>query len=361
MSEKLADKAVKALPAPKSGNRITYDSEVKGFGIRVTAAGGRSFVLNYRRKSDGLERRYTIGSVPDWSVAVAREEAKRLKRDIDGGADPVGEDRANREAPTVTNLCDRFEAQHLPKKRPSTRLDYSAAIRLYIKPELGKRKVVSIEFTDVDALHRTITKKAPYRANRVVSILSKMFSLAVQWKLRPDNPCKGIERNDEAGRQRYLTSAELPRLTKALTEHPDRQAANIFRLLLLTGARRGEVLAARWADVDLESGVWTKPGASTKRRTEHRVPLSAPARQLITKLEQTESEYLFPGRSEGHRVEVKGNWAAICKAAKITGLRIHDLRHSYASSSRRALAWACTRLARCLATHSRRQPQNTRT
>jgi integrase len=148
---------------------------------------------------------------------------------------------------------------------------------------------------------------------------------------RADNPCKGIERNDEAKRKRYLTGAELERLSAALANHDDRDAADIFRLLLLTGARRGEIQAARWADVDLEKGVWTKPGATAKQRTEHIVPLNAPARQLIAERPIGESEYIFPGRNGGHRVEIKSNWRRICKAAQITGLRIHDLRHSYAS------------------------------
>jgi integrase len=111
------------------------------------------------------------------------------------------------------------------------------------------------------------------------------------------------------------------------------QAANIFRLLLLTGARRGEVLSAKWADLDLAAGVWVKPGATTKQKTLHRVPLSAPARQLLADLHRGRgrSEYVFPGRLSGHRVELKGNWAAIRKATKLNDLHIHDLRHSYAS------------------------------
>lgn len=99
----------------------------------------------------------------------------------------------------------------------------------------------------------------------------------------------------------------------------------------MTGARKSEVLSARWADFDLHSGTWTKPGATTKTRTEHIVPLNAPARQLIAEREQADSEYLFPGRRSGHRVEIKANWRRICKAAGIAGLRIHDLRHSYAA------------------------------
>jgi Arm DNA-binding domain len=127
MAQRLTDKLVRQLPPPAKGNTITYDSDVKGFGIRVTAAGARSFVLNYRRKADGLERRHTVGQWPDWSVSGAREEAKRLKRAIDGGGDPVGEDRAMRDAPTVTDLAERFEREHIAKQAAPTQRDYRSA------------------------------------------------------------------------------------------------------------------------------------------------------------------------------------------------------------------------------------------
>jgi integrase len=204
-------------------------------------------------------------------------------------------------------------------------------LRVHIRPALGKRKVATLNFSDMDALHRQLTKASgPYRGNRVLALVSKLCSLSVQWHWRTDNPCKGVERNDEAKRKRYLTGAELERLSQALADHDDQDAADIFRLLLLTGARRGEVLSARWTDIDLETGVWTKPAATTKTRAEHRVPLSPPALQIIAS-RKTDSEFLFRGRYGGHRIEVKSNWRRICKVANITGLRIHDLRHSYAS------------------------------
>jgi integrase len=122
-------------------------------------------------------------------------------------------------------------------------------LRVHIRPHFGLHtKVADVDFASIDALHRKITKAGhKHRANRVVAVCSKMFALAVRWKLGSDNPAKGVERNDETKRKRYLSGDELVRLTTALAKHPDRQAANIVRLLLLTGARRGEVLAAKWA------------------------------------------------------------------------------------------------------------------
>ena len=333
MAEKLSDARVKVLPAPALGNRVHYDADVKGFGVRITKAGGRAFVLNYRRKADGLERRWTIGSFPDWGTGAARDEARRLKRLIDGGGDPVGEHRGEKSSPTMADLCARFEAEYLPRKRPLTQRDYRQQIATDILPAMRRHKVAAVAYGDVDRLHRDTSKRAPIHANRVVALLSRMFSLAIRWGWRSDNPCRGIDRNQENKRKRYLSAAELERLTTALAGYRDQQAANIVRLLLLTGCRRGELLAATWDQFDIETGIWTKPGATTKQKTDHVIPLSAPARQLLADLHKAGngSKYLFSGRLGGHRRDIKDAWAAICKDAGIMGLRVHDLRHSYAS------------------------------
>jgi integrase len=331
MAQQLTDKLVKALPAPPAGNRITYDTTVPGFGARVTAAGARAFVLSYRTRAEGRSRRYTIGGYPDWSAGAARDEARRLKRQIDGGADPVGELQATRAAPTVNDLCDRFIEDHLGHIKVSTADDYKARVGR-IRPRLGKLKVAAVTFSDIQALHRWETReRGSYTANRTVAMLSRMFNLAVRWKWRADNPAKGIERNQEHKRQRYLNKEELARFMAVLAADKDQQAANILRLLLLTGARKSEALTAKWADLDLTSGIWTKPHTRTKQGREHRVPLSAPACMLLAGIERGGSEFVFPGRYGDHRATVEKAWRRICKATRITGLRVHDLRHSYAS------------------------------
>jgi integrase len=302
--------------------------------VRITSAGAIAFILNYRIRSSGRERRYTIGNPPEWSVAAAREKAKDLKRQVDSGGDPLNELEAIRSAPTVADLCDRFEAEHVDKLRRKTQADYHGILRNDIEPALGKLKVAAADFEDVERLHRKISQRAPTRANRALAVASKMFALAIKWRLRPDNPCKGVERNREDARKRYLKPDELDRLTKALAEHPYQDAADIFRLLLLTGARRGEVLGATWDQFDLKEGVWTKPATATKQKERHEVPLNAPARQLLARRlsKQDASPWVFPGRSAHHRINLHRSWGLICRAAGITGLRIHDLRHSYAST-----------------------------
>jgi integrase len=328
---KLTDKITRSLSPPERGNRIVYDSVVKGFGLRVTANDSRAFIINYRRKTDRLERRYTIGAFPDWAVVAAREKAKELKRHIDEGGDPVGEHVAALAAPTVADLCERFTAEHFPELRPATRRDYSAIVA-EIKSAIGRMKVAAVDFEHVKKLHREITVRAPYRANRTLAVLSKMLSLAILWKYRSDNPTKGIKRNIEGKRKRYLSAAELVRLCAALDQHGG-QAADVFRLLLLTGARAGEALSATWTQFNADFTTWTRLAHATKQKQDHIVPLSAPVRMLLGRIreQQGASETLvFPGRN-GHRTDLKHAWRKVCAAADITGLRIHDLRHSFAS------------------------------
>jgi integrase len=326
------------LAAPPKGNKVYYDTghkhAVKGFGCRVTSAGARAFILNYWVK--GREGRYTIGKHPDYTVTAARAEAKRLKQEIGRGHDPLAEKQAEREAPTMADLASRYIEEHLPDKRASSQEDDRATIANDVLPGLGRlTKIADVTATDVRKLHRKITERAPYKANRTLALLSKMFNLAIGWKMRSDNPCKGIKRNQEVKRKRYLKPDELARLVIALDKLDDQQAANIVRLLLYTGARSGEVLAMRWDQLDLADGKWVKPGATTKQKTEHEVPLSDEAMQLLQDLLDEADDgaaFVFPGRDGvGHRVDLKKPWAVICKAANIAGLRVHDLRHSYAS------------------------------
>jgi integrase len=330
----LTDAAIRRLPTPAKGNKVYYDTSVKGFGVRVTASGAHSFVVNYVTKA-GRERRITIGSATNWQTTAARAEAKRLKQLIDQGGDPLADVEAERGAPTVADLIDRFDQEHLARKAPGTAADYRRMLANHIRPHFGPHaKVTDVTFSDVDALHRKITKTgASYAANRCVAVISKMFTLAIKWRMRSDNPAKGVERNAEQKRKRYPTQQENERLTKALDEHPDQQAADIIRLMRLTGCRVGEARSVRWANIDLTRGLWTKPGSTTKQRTDHVVPLSAPARELLKEIRRrTNSPWVFPADSApGHRVAINKNWIVICKSARITSLRIHDLRHGFAS------------------------------
>jgi integrase len=346
-AKRLTDDIVARLPPPETGHQIFWDAPdprgrgwVAGFGCRVTAAGARSFILDYRTHS-GKQRRFTIGKAAAWSVTAARDEAKELRAKVDQGLDPQGNKAATRSAPTVNQLCDDFIEKHLPSLRQRTAQEYRRMIESNVRPALGTSKVADVTYDDIQSFHRKITQDgAPYVANRLVSILGKMFNLASrQWKWRSDNPVRGIQRNPEIKRKRYLTPEESARLRHALAEYerkgPEaKDAANILRLLLLTGARKGEVLAMRWDQLDLKAGKWTKPAHATKQKTEHEVPLSGPARLILAGIRaetDANSEFVFSGRTSGHRHGITRNWRAVCKAANISGARMHDLRHSYAS------------------------------
>ncbi len=328
MAERLTERLVKALPAPAGGNKITYDEIVAGFGLRVTAAGAKSFVLNYR--INRRERRYTIGAWPDWTVAAAREEAKRRKRQVDLGEDPLGRRIAAREAPTMVNLCDDYLERHAPTKR--TGGEDRRKIERLIKPRLGRRLVAEVTMRDIEDFHRS-KKATPNQANRYLALLSKMFSLAIKWEWRVNNPCQGIEKFPEEKRQRYLTADEISRLIEALAEYPHQTSVNAIRLLMLTGARRGEVLKATWDQFDLDRGEWLKPSSHTKTKLTHRVPLSPPAIELLTRIKSEGlGDYVFPGKvADKPLTDVKRCWAAVCKKAELEGVRVHDLRHTYAS------------------------------
>src|SRR5262249_54446676 len=161
------------------------------------------------RTREGRARRLTIGDLGAWTLATARAEAADLRRRIDQGADPLGELRDERNAKTVAELASRFLAEHGARLRPKTLLNYHGIVTRYVLPALGSHKVKGVTFTDIDRLHRRISATAPYQANRCLAVLSTMFALAIRWYMRADNPCVGVGRNKEHGRERYLTGDEL--------------------------------------------------------------------------------------------------------------------------------------------------------
>ncbi len=202
MAERITETLVKNLTRPATGNKIVYDTDLRGFGVRATAAGAKAFVVNYR--SGGRERRITIGGYPEWSAAAARKRAEELKRQIDLGQDPLERRKEERAALTVEELCALYIERHLPKKREKSQREDQSIIRTIILPTLGTKKAGAITYSDIEDIHRQVSARAPYRANRAVALLSKMFSLAIKWGVVTVNPAKGIDRNPEQPRARYL-------------------------------------------------------------------------------------------------------------------------------------------------------------
>lgn len=366
-SRPITDAAVRDLTLPAGKSKMILNDApngprdkafVPGFGVRISSGGAKTFILRYR--ADGRDRLVRIGPYGAWSVIAARERAAELRRQVDSGADPAAERASAQEAPTLAEVFERFESEHGHKLRASTLHTYQMQYRNHIKSDLGKRKIAKIEHQDIEALHRKITKAGgAYMANRVVSLLSRLFNVAHRWGFVDENPCKGIERNQEPKRKRYLKPDEVRRLLAALPKLRHQQSAEAIKLLLLTGARRMEVLASRWEQFDMEAGTWTKPAATTKQKSDHIVPLASAARELLAEIRQrrdaqqtkmvseatakgaTEDEiaainrrfhWVFPAHgAEGHQTDLKNAWATVQDKAGLPDVRVHDLRHSFAS------------------------------
>lgn len=312
-----------------------YDSELKGFGVRVSApdrdgAVRRTWVLNYY--ANGRERRLTIGPVDDWPTEAARAKARELRRRISFGDDPLRERNEQRRAPTFRDLARAFEAAQAEAKSERTQKLYRQQLRDHLLPKLGRVLVDEIRRRDVEALHAALRRR-PFLANRVLQLLRAIFNFGIAHEMVEANPCTGIKPFREPRRERYLSAEELRALLKAIAEEPNREGADAVLLLLLTGARSGEVRTMRWGDLDLEGGVWTKAASSTKQRRSHRCPLSEPALDVLRRRKPlARGPYVFPGRyPDEPRADLKRPWASIRDRAGLEEFHKHDLRHSFAS------------------------------
>lgn len=246
MGGRITKRIVDALEPPKVGEAILWDEALAGFGIRVRPSGAKTYVLMYRAGvgRTAPTRKLTIGRHGSpWSPDAARAEAKRLLGLVAGGKDPAAIKSERRKAEIVDDLAARFLTDHvLAKRKTRTAQEYTRLINRIIRPAFGGKKIADVTRADVARLHHA-SRGAPYQANRVLAVLSKMFNLAEAWGLRPDgsNPCRHVERFNEHGRERMLSAMELANLGEALTNYqgsPFVPAA--VKLLLFTGARLSE-------------------------------------------------------------------------------------------------------------------------
>jgi integrase len=349
----LTDDIIRALPPSEKAPKIHRDADIPGapgtgvvgYGVRVTKAGTKALVLQYRNRETGEQPVYTIGRWPRIKAERGREIARGLRAKIEEGFDPHVERVAKRNELTVAELADRFEAEVVTRKKSSTQDNYSRLLRLYIRPHLGRMKVNSVTLADTERLSHAVTEAAgPYQANRIGAVGSTLFTAALRWALRSPalgNPFKHLERHKEHHRRRYPKHDELHRLVTELAKRPDRQSANAILLLMYTGARRGEVLGMKWADVSLADGTWRRKAADLKQARNHDVPLSPQALQVLRSIADEQSkmgkitlgEYVFPSASSRskHLVVIRRLWRNVVKAADLGDLRIHDLRHGFAS------------------------------
>lgn len=314
---------------------VLWDAEIRGFGLRITPKGKKSFVLSYRAGS--RKRLLTLGPYGVLTVQEARARATKEMAAILDGHDPLAQREARGESPTVEQLGQRYLEQHarVKKKKASAKTD-EQMLRDYVLPKIGSLRVEDVTTKDIGTVHHALHQK-PYVANRVLSLLSMMFNLSEQWGLRPggSNPCRPIKKFKEKPRERYLSDEEFRRLSATLNEADEDgsvcpYALAAIRLLILTGCRMREILHLRWSDVDLERKVLLLPDSKTGAKL---VYLSEHACEVLRSIPRTlGNPYVIEGQKpKSHRADLKKPWKRICREAELEDLRIHDLRHSFAA------------------------------
>ncbi len=313
---------------------VYWDGELTGFGLRVRRSGRKSYVVQTRIA--GKLCWFTIGPHGPLNPNQARARALEILACAKKGIDPRDADARREAEPSMADLGRRFLEEYVPVHcKPSTREEYRRSVRLFVDPVIGELRVPEVQRKDIAALHHGLRDK-PYQANRTLGVLSKMFNLAEVWGWRPDgsNPCRHVKRYKEHKRERFLSPEETERLgqvlRKAEEEMPSAVAA--FRLLLLTGCRMSEIRDLRWDYVN--DDCIELPDAKTGGRV---VPLGPEARAVLSAISRDEDNpWVISGRLPGsHLTDLQRPWRRIRKQAGLEGVRIHDLRHSFAS---RALA-----------------------
>ena len=326
----------RSVDAVKAGGTDTvyWDGELTGFGLRVRRSGRKSYVVQTRIA--GKLCWFTIGPHGPLNPDQARARALEILACAKKGIDPRDADARREAEPSMADLGRRFLEEYVPVHcKPSTQEEYRRSVRLFVDPVIGELRVPEVQRKDIAALHHGLRDK-PYQANRTLGVLSKMFSLAEVWGWRPDgsNPCRHVKRYKEHKRERFLSPEETERLGQVLRDVEEEMPSAVaaFRLLLLTGCRMSEIRDLRWEYV--KDDCIELRDAKTGGRV---VPLGPEARAVLSAIPRDEDNpWVIAGRLPGsHLTDLQRPWRRIRKQAGLEGVRIHDLRHSFAS---RALA-----------------------
>ena len=331
---KITKRAVDAFK-PAERERVVWDDDITGFGVRVHPTGRKVYIVKYRH--EGRAVKATIGPHGPITPAAARARAAEIVTFARTGRDLEGKTPHKASGPTMSDLARRFMDEYVPGHlKPGTASLYRKIIDKRILPRLGKRRVADIGRADVAALHHDM-RSVPGHANRTLGVLSRMLTLAEVWEMRPEgvNPCRFVKKYPERRRERFLSDDEYRRLGAALRD-AEREgfaspaAVAAIRLLMLTGCRSGEILQLRWENVDLDRGELRLPDSKTGARIVH---LGEPAIAVLRGVQPNEdSPWVIPGQKRGdHLAFLHGPWYRIVERAGIGNLRIHDLRHSFAS------------------------------
>jgi integrase len=331
---KLTKRTVDAAEV-RSSDYFVWDDELPGFGLRVLPSGRKGYVIQYR--TGRRSRRISLGPSTVLACEQARNRAMTIIAAARNGEDPAAKRDTDREAISTTELADRFNKEHIALRvKESTAKEYRRNLKRFILPALGRFRVTEVTRADVAKFHHDL-RHIPYQANRCLEIISKMFSLAEMWGLRPDgsNPRKHIKKYPEEKRERFLSPAELKRVGQVLREMesegielPSSIAA--ARLLILTGCRLGEIMTLKWEHVDIPGKALRLPDSKTGAKVVH---LGQPAVGVLEKIERVEGNpWVIVGTLPGTS-DLQPFWQRVRARAGLKDVRIHDFRHTFASTA----------------------------
>lgn len=337
---KLTNSIVRRFEGDGTDRKI-WDTEASGLHLRITPAGSKSYAFAYRNLY-GDQRTIRIGRAEAMTVSQARLEARSLRVSVDQGRDPSRERSERRNAPTLACLFDVYMEQHaIPKKKPRSVEEDQRLWRLHLQPYFASIKVKCISIQEIRKRHSEMSSK-PGAANRMLALLSKMLSVAIENDWRQDNPCLKIHRYPERRIERFLSTEEIGLLKKSLDVDEDRCAAIAIEFLLMTGVRLNEALNAKWVDlsnIGLDNATFTLRGGGQKGERGYRsdviLPIMPAASWMLLNWRKSteESEWVFPSERKlgGRRQCIKKAWRRIRSRALLDDVRLHDLRHTFAS------------------------------
>lgn len=334
VQRKLTKRVIDAL-LPQESTYTVWDAKITTFGVRVFKSGHKSFVL--KAFFHGRQKWATLGEFGPLTVEAARALAEEKRGDMTKGIDPTQDKRDERESQTVKAAIKQFTEEHVEiNLKPRTQKEYKRLLNQFIIPSIGNEKIKNI--TRDHIIKITISNKdTPTQANRILSVLSKLFNLAEKWNFRPtnSNPCRHIEKTSEEKRKRYLSDDEIMRLSSVLDKFGNKSklaknAANATKLLLFTGARLSEILELKWEYIRNDKNLILLPDSKTGQKT---IFMNESTKRVLDSIEKIKNNpYVICGEKENsHLVNLEKPWRVIRKEANLNDVRLHDLRHTFAS------------------------------
>jgi integrase len=324
---------VETAKLPARGQITYWDIKLSGFGLRLSQGGAKSWTVAYRHQ--GRMRWLKLGTYPTLKLADARDMARSRLAEVQKGLDPASLKSAERDADTFRTLTERYVDEHARvKKKRRSALEDEKNINRELLPVWGSRKASSIKRRDVIALVDGIGRRAPIQANRILALISKIFNFAIAKEVVEVNPAtRVVKPSSERTRERFLNDDEIKKVWQAF-EREGLQNASLFKLLLLTGQRRDEVMGMRWDELNLDTGEWLLSGERTKNKRPHLVPIVRQTHALLTALNENRRDpvFVFPGRRKGQPITNPQKPLNRIKQQSGVDFRIHDLRRTCATN-----------------------------